>query len=201
MKKSSLNNSEQIFTLLESGSDPKKVLSMFPEEQKEIQETLFIINSLRKEQEKINAPKEILEKIFKEELSGKKDGRFSALETLYSLIINNLKLMNQKSKLSMVVLGAFALLIVGIIVFGPLKNNSPKVAENSNQQQTALKKPAIATTTAATGDQEIDASINSILNDALSEDDLNAELSDIDLALSDNDELVQINNLFNDNEL
>ena len=200
MKNSNLNNSEKIFALLESGNDPKKILNIFPEKKKEIREILFIINSLRKEREKINAPKEILEKIFKEEPHGEKNGRFSALETLYSLIINNLKLMNQKSKLSIVVLGVFALSIIGIIIFGPLKNNS-KVAENLNLNQMPQKELAIVTTSAATGDQEVDASINSVLNDILSEDDLDAELSDIDLALSDIENLDQINNLFNDNEL
>ena len=201
MKKSNLNDLEKIFTLLESGIDLERVLTMFPNEKESIREIAFIISSIQKEREKINAPKKILEKIFqKEEFIDEKNGRFSILEALYGLIINNSKIMNQKSKISIAILGVFALLIAGIIIFNSSRNNS-EIAANPNQNQIKKIEPVIATTSAATGDQEIDSSVNSVLNDMLSEDDLNKELSDIDLALSDEEEINQINNLFNDNEL
>ncbi|MFZ2834584.1 MAG: hypothetical protein WAZ64_00955, partial [Candidatus Moraniibacteriota bacterium] len=155
--------------------------------------------------EKICAPKKILEKIFeKNELSNKKTGRLSMFETLNNLI-NNLIIMNKKTNLIIPAGAIFVFLVIGVAIFNSSKNTNEKLADNSIKKiatkDKKIPETAIVTTTTATGDKETDAAINATLNDIMSDDDLNAEFSDIDLALSDETDINQINNLFNDNEL
>ncbi|HAT74161.1 MAG: hypothetical protein US30_C0017G0010 [Candidatus Moranbacteria bacterium GW2011_GWF2_36_839] len=199
MKNHNQDNLEKAFTLLESGVKLEKVLMMFPLEKEEIKEIYILINSIQKAQEKIHAPKEILKKIFKENgLANQKAGRLSVFETLNNLI-NNLITMNQKSKIIIPVFGIFVFLIVGIIIFNSNKNTPEKIA--NKQEASVVNETQNVTATAVIGDKEIDASINSAINEVLSDNDLESEFADIELALSDESELDQINNLFNENEL
>jgi hypothetical protein len=113
--------------------------------------------------------------------------------------------MDKKTKIAIPILGIFAFLIVGVIIFNSGKSKT-EITNYPNQSQsfpaeTQITTTALTTTSAVTGDEELDASINSVLNDVLSEDALEAEIDDIDLVLSDQDEISQINNLYNDNEL
>lgn len=189
------DNLEKAFELLESGVSLEKIFVMFPKEKKEIQEINSLINFLQKEKQTIKAPKEILKKIFeKNDLSSEEPGRFFGLETFNNLI-TNLNFMNQKSKLIIPAVGIIAFLVVGVILFSFSKDNS-EIATSPIVSETA-----IVTTSSVIGDKSIDESINAVLNDALSENDLNSEFEDIELALSDEEEFDQINNLFNDNEL
>ncbi len=193
------DNLEKAFALLESGENLKKVLAMFPSDAKTIKEIAMFINSLQKEKESTDAPREILEKIFIDnELSSEKLGRFSAVKTLSNLI-NNLITMNQKSKIIIPAFGIFVFVIVGIIIFNSNKNTTNEIAQKQ-ETKTAIQ-TQIITTTAVIGDKEIDASINSAIDEVLSDNDLESEFSDIDLALSDEGDIDQINNLYNDNEL
>ncbi|MFZ2975789.1 MAG: hypothetical protein WA055_04170 [Candidatus Moraniibacteriota bacterium] len=199
MNNQSQDNLEKAFELLEAGMELEKVLMLFPLEKKEIQEIYILINSIKKSQEKIHAPKEVLKKIFEEnELANQKTGRLSAFETLSNLI-NNLITMNQKSKIIIPVFGIFVFLIVGIIVFNSNKNTTNEIAQK--QETKTINQAQIATATAVIGNKEIDTSINTAINEVLSDNDLESEFADIELALSDESELDQINNLFNDNEL
>lgn len=198
MKNPNQENLEKAFALLESGENLEKVLAMFPSEKEAIQEISELVSSLQKEKEMIHAPKEILEKIFIDnELLSEKPGRFSTFEALENLI-SNLITMNQKIKFAISGLGIILILVVGAVLFSASKNNS-QIATKQNTKNTNETK--LVTTSTVIGDKETDASINATINEVLSDDDLNAEFSDIDLALSDETEIDQINNLFNDNEL
>jgi len=193
------DNLEKAFELLESGENLEKVLAMFPKDAKAIKEIAIFINFLQKEKEGADAPREILEKIFIDnELSSEKFGRFSAVKTLSNLI-NNLITMNQKSKIIIPAFGIFVFLIIGIIIFNSNKNTTNEIAQK--QETKTINQAQIATATAVIGDKEIDTSINTAINEVLSDNDLESEFADIELALSDESELDQINNLFNDNEL
>ncbi|MDO9231637.1 MAG: hypothetical protein Q7U36_04150 [bacterium] len=108
--------------------------------------------------------------------------------------------MNQKSKIIISALGIFVLLVVGVVVFNSSKNIPGKIV-TTPKAKTIAKDVAITTTTAVIGDKQTDASINTTINDVLSDNDLDSEFADIDLALSDEGEIDQINNLYNDNEL
>lgn len=198
MKNPNQENLEKAFAFLESGENLEKVLAMFPSEKEAIQEISELINSLQKEKETVQAPKEILEKIFIDnELLSEKPGRFSTFEALKNLI-SNLITMNQKLKFAISGLGIILILVVGAVLFSASKNNS-QIATKQNAKNTNETK--LVTTSAVIGYKETDASINATINEVLSDDDLDAEFSDIDLALSDETEIDQINNLFNDNEL
>lgn len=200
MKNHNQDNLEKAFALLESGMELEKVLMMFPDDKKALQEIQIILNSMQKTKEKVYAPKEILKKIFEEnELSIQKPGRLSVFETLNNLI-NNLIIMNQKSKIIISILGIFVLLVVGVVVFNSNKNIPGEIVTNP-KAKTIAKDVAITTTTAVIGDKQTDASINTTINDVLSDNDLDSEFADIDLALSDEGDIDQINNLYNDNEL
>jgi len=193
------DNLEKAFALLESGESLEKVLAMFSNDAKTIKEISIFINSLQKEKEGADAPRKILEKIFIDnELSSEKLGRFSAVKTLSNLI-NNLITMNQKSKIIIPIFGIFVFLIIGIIVFNSNKNTTNEIVQK--QETKTTNQTQIATATAVIGDKETDASINTAINEVLSDNDLESEFADIELALSDESELDQINNLFNDNEL
>lgn len=199
MNNQSQDNLEKAFALLESGMKLEKVLALFPEEKEALQEIHALIGSMQKSQEKIYPSKEILKKIFEEnELENQKAGRLSVFETLNNLI-NNLITMNQKSKIIIPVFGIFVFLIVGVIILNSNKNASNKI---SNKQETKIATETQSiTATAVIGDKETDTSINNTINEVLSDNDLESEFADIELALSDESELDQINNLFNDNEL
>lgn len=107
--------------------------------------------------------------------------------------------MNQKSKIIIPAFGILVFLIVGIIFFNSNRNTPEKIA---NKQETKIAaETQNITATAVIGDKEIDASINSTINEVLSDSDLESEFADIDLALSDEEDIDQINNLFNENEL
>lgn len=199
MKNNNQDNLEKAFVLLESGMKLEKVLVIFPEEKKALQEIQIILSSIQKTKENICAPKEILKKIFEEnELSIQKPGRLSVFETLNNLI-NNLIKMNQKSKIIIPVMGILVFLIVGVIIFNSSKNTPEKIT--TSPQNKTVNEKSIATTTAVIGDKEIDEAINTAINEVLSDNDLDSELADIDLALSDEEDIDQINNLYNDNEL
>ncbi|MFZ2193038.1 MAG: hypothetical protein WAV31_02240, partial [Candidatus Moraniibacteriota bacterium] len=120
-------------------------------------------------------------------------------------LINNLIIMNKKTNLIIPAVAIFVFLVIGVAIFNSSKNTNEKLADNSIKKiatkDKKIPETAIVTTTTATGDKETDAAINATLNDIMSDDDLNAEFSDIDLALSDETDINQINNLFNDNEL
>ena len=199
MNNQSQDNLEKAFALLESGMKLEKVLALFPEEKEALQEIHALIGSMQKSQEKIYPSKEILKKIFEEnELENQKAGRLSVFETLNNLI-NNLITMNQKSKIIIPVFGIFVFLIVGVIILNSNKNASNKI---SNKQETKIATETQSiTATAVIGDKETDTSINNTINEVLSDNDLESEFADIELALSDESELDQINNLFNENEL
>jgi len=107
--------------------------------------------------------------------------------------------MNQKSKIIIPVFGIFVFLIVGIIIFNSNKNTPEKIA--NKQEASVVNETQNVTATAVIGDKEIDASINATINEVLSDNDLDSEFADIDLALSDEGDIDQINNLYNDNEL
>lgn len=198
MKNPNQENLEKAFALLESGENLEKVLAMFPSEKEAIQEISELINSLQGEKETVQAPKEILEKIFIDnELLSEEPGRFSTFEALKNLI-SNLITMNQKLKFAISGLGIILILVVGAVLFSASKNNSQITTKQKTKSTNETK---LVTTSAVIGDKETDASINTTINEVLSDDDLDAEFSDIDLALSDETEIDQINNLFNDNEL
>lgn len=190
---------EKAFNLLESEVDQEKVFAMFPEEKEEIQEIAFLMDCLEKEKRNIAAPKEVLEKILRKiELSNEEPGRFFVWETLNNLI-NNIKNMNQKLKLAIP-----ALAIVALIAIGAISYNSNRAAQVATTQKAddVSEDLVTPTTSPVIGDKETDASINKAINDALSENNIDAEFDDIELALSsEEEELSQINNLFNDNEL
>jgi len=106
--------------------------------------------------------------------------------------------MNQKLKFAISSLGVVLILAVGAVLFSSLKNNS-EIATKQNTKNT--KENKIATTSPVIGDKETDMAINAAINDVLSDNDLDSEFADIDLALSDEENIDQINNLYNDNEL
>ena len=106
--------------------------------------------------------------------------------------------MNQKLKLSLSALGIVAILVVGVAIY----KSSQTIPEVANKQAAPVSiEPKLATTTPVIGDKAVDASINETLNEALNETNLDAELADVGLALSDEAALDEINNLINDNEL
>jgi hypothetical protein len=115
--------------------------------------------------------------------------------------------MDTKTKIAIPTLGVLAFLIVGVIILkSPEKKTEITNYPNQSQSFQAKTQPATTPTTLTTtsvviGDEDLDASINSVLNDVLSEDALEAEIADIDLVLSEQDDINQINNLYNDNEL
>lgn len=198
MNNSNQDNLEKVFILLESGGSLEKVLTMFPRDEKAIEEIVVLINSLQKERNSINAPKEILKKIFEEnELSIQRPGRLSVFETLNNLI-NNLIIMNKKLKFAISALGVVLILVIGAVLFSSLKDNS-KITTKQNIKN--INETKISTTSPVIGDKETDASINTTINEVLSDDDLESEFADIELALSDEADINQINNLYNDNEL
>ena len=96
-------------------------------------------------------------------------------------------------------MGILVFLIVGVIIFNSSKNTPEKIT--TSPQAKTVDEKSIATTTAVIGDKEIDASINTTINEVLSDNDLDSEFADIDLALSDEGDIDQINNLYTDNEL
>ena len=102
--------------------------------------------------------------------------------------------MNQKLKVSLSMLGVLMVLAIGLFAY----NQKPKVAI---QKESAVPKIKLATTTPVIGDAKVDASINSSLDEALNENDFDSELDDVELALSDEIALDDINNLINDDEL
>lgn len=191
-------NLAEAYEKLESGINPDKVLAMFPEEKEEIQKIIYLLASLQKEKFLIEAPKEVLKKILNEKIvSDRATGRSSVLESLKN-IISNINFMNSKLKLSLSALVVIVVLAVGIAVF---KSNGRNSGVAIDQKTETVGKTKLATTTPVIGNKEVDASVNGALNDVLNEDDLNSELADVDLALSDEAELDQINNLVNDDEL
>lgn len=107
--------------------------------------------------------------------------------------------MNQKLKISLSILGVFIILIIGLASYN-LKNN---ISSNTAEKQTTknTKETQLVTTSALTGNTKTDAEINTVINEILSENDLNSELEDVDLTLAQEEEINQINNLFNENEL
>ncbi len=112
--------------------------------------------------------------------------------------------MQQKSKLALVTLSIVAFLIVGFIILNNSKNSIPiAVAPNHPIPKTQPEKSKpLVTTSPIIGDKTIDSSINTILNNALSDDNLDKEFSDTDSELSNDEEsLNQINNLSNKNDL
>jgi hypothetical protein len=106
--------------------------------------------------------------------------------------------MTQKLKFSLSALGIIALLAIGIFAYQIGQEdaeivNQPKI----NKINTTDK----ITATPVIGDAEIDMSINATLDEVSNETDLDAELADVELIVSDEDSLNQINNLINDDEL
>lgn len=190
-------NLSKIFEMIENGTNPEEILVMFPQERKEIQEMISLISSLKSESDRIEAPKEILQEILeKNRVLNRASGRASVQE-IFNKIINNLNFMNQKLKYSISALGIIALLAVGIIVFKSNDNGSG-IASN---QKTTIGETKFATITPIIGNKEVDASVNEALDEVLNENDLDSELADVELALADETELDQINNLVNENEL
>ncbi len=112
--------------------------------------------------------------------------------------------MQQKSKLILATLSIVAFLGVGFVLFHNSSStipvaNAPRPIPGPNPD---IPPKSIRTTSPITGDKSIDSSINSILNDSLSEDNLDKEFTDTDLDLSaDEENLNQINNLSNEDIL
>jgi hypothetical protein len=105
--------------------------------------------------------------------------------------------MPQKLKFFLSALGIIAILMVGIFAYQVGQDNM----EVANQQAINKINTPATITTPVIGDAEIDTSINATLDEVLGETDLDAELADVELVLSDEDALNQINNLVNDDEL
>jgi len=166
-----------------------------PKDAKEERETALLLSLLAKEKNQIEAPREILQKILKNHnFSQEVSGRSSWRDKLNNLI--NLIFMEQKMKLPLSIFG-IALIIVAVIV--TFKATNPEMAKKENGA--AITKTRLATTTPVIGDEKIDASINSSLDEILNENDFDSELDDIELALSDERALDDINNLIKDDEL
>ena len=192
------DNLARAFGLLESGVNPEKVLAMFPQEKKEIEEIIFLTDLIINERNQIEAPKELLQEILeKNRILNEATGR-SFMRESFNKIINNLNFMNQKLKLSISLLGIIAVLVVGIAIF---KSNKNTPVTTTKQSAPAISTTKIATITPVIGNKEIDTSINETLDGVLSETNLDAEMASVDLALADEDAFNQINNLVNDNEL
>ncbi len=102
--------------------------------------------------------------------------------------------MNQKLKVSLSILGVFMILAIGFFAY---ENNSQVAAP----KESAKIETKLATTTPVIGDEKVDASINNSLDEVLNENDFDSELDDVELALSDEIALDDINNLINDDEL
>ena len=88
-----------------------------------------------------------------------------------------------------------------IILLGAYKLSQDKPEVANIKVVTPAKEKSLKTTTPVIGDKEVDTSINNALDNVLNEDSLDSELADVDLALTDEVELDEINNLVNDNEL
>ncbi len=117
--------------------------------------------------------------------------------------------MQQKSKLILATLSIGAFLIMGFIIFNNSQNTLPVAniphpipkVKPDVPTKPAPTKPLV-TTSSVTGDNSVDSSINAVLNEELSENDLTGEFSDTDSKVStDEENLNQINNLSNENEL
>jgi len=103
--------------------------------------------------------------------------------------------MEKKLKYAISALGVVIILVVGIVAFNTGKD-VPEIANKKTPTETK-----IITTSPIIGNESIDDSINEALNEVLNESDFESELDDIELALSDEEALDDINNLINDNEL
>lgn len=190
------DNLEKAFEMLEAGSKADVVLTIFPAEREEILKLVALLDYVQKKREKIEAPKEILQEILENnEHAHRASGRSSVQEN-FNKIIKNLNFMNQKLKLSLSALGVILVIAVGIIAYQ--KGTAPEVAID---QTKTISETKLTTTSPVIGDAEIDASINEALDEVMDDTALEAEFADIELALSEETELNQINNLFDDNEL
>jgi len=168
----------------------------FPKDQKKEEEEMTLLSSwLKEEKNKVEAPKEVLQKILKNNtFSEEVSGRSSWSENLKQ-IINNFKLMQQKLKVSLLMLAVFMILVIGFFAY---EKNSQIGTKKKENIKTETK---LATTTPVINDEKVDASINNSLDEVLNENDFDSELDDVELALSDEMALDDINNLTNDDEL
>lgn len=198
MTKIKSDNSSKIFEMIENGTSPEEILVMFPQERKEIQEMISLISLLKSESDRIEAPKEILQEILeKNRALNRASGRASA-QKIFNKLINNLNFMDQKLKISASILGVIMIITVGIIAY-KFDQDKPEIANIEVPATVAETK--VTNITPVIGNKEVDASINSVLNNVLNEDSLDSELADIELAISDEAALDEINNLINDDEL
>ena len=108
--------------------------------------------------------------------------------------------MNKKIKISISLLGIVIVLAIILVAF---RVNDKKI-ETATVIAPAPEKiqtnEPLTTTSPLTGDKATDDSINQTLNETLSDNNLDADFSNTDLAIEETDPS-QINNLFNDNEL
>lgn len=113
--------------------------------------------------------------------------------------------MEQKLKVALSMLGVLLILIIGFAIIN-FNNDSPEITtinqtKKSTKNEITTEKQITPTNSSVIGDKKTDESVNAVINEVLSDDDIDSEIEDMEIILSEENEVDQINNLFNENEL
>jgi len=206
---------DEAMMFYEKGKSRREIFDLFPERQTELQKMFQIIENLRDEGKKIEAPKELLIKILaglpeienvtdlqfnrslnkEEEEKSKRKGRSST-----NYIIQIYDLMTTKWKI-WAPLGIVSVAILIVLGYYQFSYKIPEYASEETQSIAVTAKEALPIVSLAPATGNVDDAINALLGE-LSDDELvfAAEQEDKTFLALDSQEVSDFGQIYNENE-